>query len=200
VGLTGGLASGKSTVALTLGRRGIPVFDCDDYVHELYRTGADGTEAVMRLFGGGVLSSDGSVDREALARRVVSDSAALESLEAVVHPLVRRGVEQWLDELASLPEPPPVAVVEATLLVETGSYRDYDVVMVVWCTEEQQLERAVARGLDIGRALDFLAAQLEMEAKRAVADVVVDNSGRPDDLDHEVDRAWQDVIALCNTR
>jgi len=198
VGLTGGLASGKSTVALLLDRLDIPVFDCDAHVHELYRPKADGSEAVMRLFGGGVLSPDGGVDREALARRVLRDPDALRSLEAVVHPLVRRDVEGWLTQLAESLEEKAIAVVEAALLVETGSYRDYDVLIVVWCTEEQQLERAIARGLDEDRARDLVAAQLPMEKKRAVADIVIDNSETHEHLEREVDRAWRDVVALCN--
>jgi dephospho-CoA kinase len=197
VGLTGGLASGKSTVARKLGRLGVPVFDCDTHVHELYGPGADGTEAVMRLFGGGVLSPDGGVDREALARRVLRDPEALRSLETVVHPLVRRDVERWLIQLSESPEGAPIAVVEAALLVETGSYRDYDVLIVVWCSEEQQIERAIARGLDRDRAWEFVAAQLTMEDKRALADVVIENSGTIEQLEREVNSAWKEVEALC---
>jgi dephospho-CoA kinase len=182
-----------------LERMGVPVFDCDLHVHELYWPGAAGTEAVERLFGGSVLLPDGAVDREALARRVLRDPEALRSLESVVHPLVRRDVEGWLTQLAESREPAPIGVVEAALLVETGSYRDYDVVIVVWCTEEQQLERAIARGLDEDRARDVVAAQLAMESKRAVADVVIDNSGSVEDLEREVARAWRDVTALCSS-
>lgn len=194
VGLTGGLASGKSTVAVMLGRRGVPVFDADAAVHRLYRAGEAGAVAVAETFGPDTLADDGSVDRQALARRVVGDDEALPRLNELIHPLVRNAVALWLDELD--PQP-PVAVVEAALLVETGSYRNYDVLVVVWCEAEQQLRRAVDRGMDQDQARGLLEAQLGLEDKRAVADVVIDNSGTQEELVAAVDNAWHRVIQLC---
>jgi len=194
VGLTGGLASGKSTVAVMLGRRGVPIFDADAAVHRLYRSGEAGAQAVAQAFGRDTLAQDGSVDRQKLSRRVVGHAEALDRLNALIHPLVRNAVTVWLDEL----EPqPPVAIVEAALLVETGSYRSYDVVMVVWCDPEQQLRRAVARGMDEDHARGLLSGQLGLEDKRAVADVVVDNSGSLEELSSAVDVAWHQVLQLC---
>lgn len=194
VGLTGGLASGKSTVAVMLGRRGVPVFDADAAVHRLYRTGGAGAQAVAQAFGQDSLAEDGSVDRRKLARLVVGDGEALDRLNELIHPLVRAAVTRWLDEL----EPqPPVAIVEAALLVETGSYRSYDGLMVVWCDPEQQLQRAVQRGMDEDQARGLLSAQLGLEDKRAVADVVIDNSGSLEELSAAVDDAWHQVLQLC---
>ncbi len=195
MGLTGGLASGKSTVAVLLGRRGVPVFDADAAVHRLYRRGGDGAAAVAEAFGDQVLADDGSVDRELLAARVIGDDEAMELLNTVIHPLVRQEVARWAAALDD-----PVAVVEAALLVETGSYRAYDALLVVWCSREQQLQRALARGLEESRARGLLACQLPMAAKRGVADVVIDNSGGPDDLPAAVDHAWQEILALCAVR
>ncbi len=192
VGLTGGLASGKSTVAAELAARGVPVLDADRVVHELYRPGAAGAAEVGRLFGPEALDPDGGVDREALAALVAADAGERRRLEEAVHPLVRGRVAAWL---AARPQGP--AVVEAALLVETGSWRDYDVVAVVWCRPEQQLERAVGRGMPADRARALLAAQKPIDHKRDLAQVVVDNSGPPEALASEVDRAWREVLVRC---
>ena len=193
VGLTGGLASGKSTIAKILADRGVPIFDADVAVHELYRAGGEGAAAVAELFGQEALDTMGGVDREVLAARVLGDGQARLQLEAAIHPLVRHLVAEWLESLHN----EPVAVVEAALLVETGSYRDYDVLMVVWCRQQQQLERAVTRGLPAERAQGLINAQLPLDEKKEVADVVVDNRGDLKDLAQEIDRAWTQLLKLC---
>ncbi len=193
MGLTGGLASGKSTIAKILAGRGVPVFDADAAVHELYQAGREGAAAVAKLFGHEALDATGGVDRAALAARVLDDPRARLQLEAAIHPLVRGQVTEWLESIHD----EPVAVVEAALLVETGSYRDYDVLMVAWCRPDQQLERAVARGLSADRARGLINAQLPLDDKKKVADVVVDNRGDPEYLEHEVEQAWTTVLKLC---
>ncbi len=200
MGLTGGLASGKSTVAAMLGAKGAAVLDADAVVRELYRPGAEGAEAVRALFGPALLDVDGAVDREALGRRVLGDDAALMRLDDAIHPLVRHRVERWIDSLASSPATPPVAVVEAALLVETGGYRSYDLLVVVRCDPPEQIERAVARGMDRDRARALLAAQAPVSSACALADVVVDNSGSRDDLGRAVEEAWRRILAACRRR
>ena len=197
VGLTGGLASGKSTVARLLADRGVPIFDADREVHRLYEPGGAGAAAVAELFGGAMLNDAGAVDRAALGSRVVGDGEALEQLNRAIHPLVRTAVERWVIELSRGPEPPRVAVVEAALLVETGGARGYDVLVVVGCRPEQQLARALERGMDAHRARGLLAAQMPIDVKIAVADVVVDNSGGEAELAAEVDRAWREIEGRC---
>ncbi len=196
VGLTGGLASGKSTVASLLADRGIPVLDADAVVHDLYRPGGEGTAAVTRIFGAAVLDATGGVDRSVLGGRVLRDRDLRLALERVIHPLVRQQIGRWIDDLG----PVAVAVVEAALLVETGSYRAYDVLMVVHCPGDQQLERALARGVSGERARALLKAQRPIDEKRQLADVVIDNSGPREDLEGMVDRAWTDVTRLCIER
>jgi len=196
VGLTGGLASGKSTVAGILERFGAEVFDCDSYVHELYRPGGAGALDVGYLFGDRVLNPDGGVHRARLAELVLGDPAARTRLEGAIHPLVRDGVEGWLATLG----PRAVAVVEAALLVETGSWRTYDLLAVVWCDPEQQLRRAVERGVPLDRARGLLAAQRPMTEKRDLADVAIDNNGSLLELDAEVQRAWSEIVTLCKQR
>ena len=196
VGLTGGLATGKSTVARLLAARGIPVFDVDTVVHGLYEPGQAGAVAIKNLFGDAVLDAEGGVVRAALSEFVLGNTSARLRLESAIHPLVRDAVSEWLNSICDR----PVAVVEATLLVETGSNRDYDVLMVVWCEQHQQLQRALARGMPAERARGFIKAQLPMAEKKALADVLVDNRGDLEDLGNEVDRAWSQVHRLCAGR
>jgi len=196
VGLTGGLASGKSTVAEILERLGAEVFDCDRFVHELYRPGGAGAKDVAYLFGGDVLDGSGGVDRDALAAAVLNDPGKRARLEGAIHPLVRDGVERWLETLG----PRSLAVVEAALLVETGSWRSYDLLAVVWCTPEQQLERAVARGVPETRARALLEAQTPLVEKRGLAQIVIDNTGARERLDTEVHIAWSEIHSRCEHR
>ena len=196
VGLTGGLASGKSSIAKILADRGVPVFDADAAVHGLYLAGGKGAVAVAALFGQESLDAMGDVDREALAMRVLADDQARLQLEAAIHPLVRHLVAEWLGTLHDK----SVAVVEAALLVETGSFHDYDVLMIVWCRQDQQLDRAVARGMSAERAQGLINAQLPLDEKKEVADVLVDNRAYVEDLTEQIDRAWTKVLQLCANR
>jgi dephospho-CoA kinase len=196
VGLTGGLASGKSTVASLLADRGIPVLDADVVVHDLYRPGGEGTAAVTRIFGAAVLDATGGVDRGVLGGRVLRDRDLRLALERAIHPLVRQQIGRWIEGLGAV----PVAVVEAALLVETGSYRAYDVLMVAHCNEYQQIERALARGIPEERVRALVKAQRPLDEKRELADVVIDNSGPRHGLDDEVARAWIEVTRLCGER
>ena len=175
---------------------GVPVLDADAVVHRLYGAGEPGSRLVGELFGNAALAADGGVDRAALARLVLADAAARGRLEAAVHPLVRRRVAGWLADL----EDHEIAVVEAALLVETGSYRDYDLLLVVWCEPEQQLERALARGVPAERARRILEAQLPLADKVALADVAVDNRGDIEALVGEVERRWAEVVDRCAGR
>ncbi len=195
VALTGGLASGKSTVAAGLAARGAAVIDADQVVHQLYQPKARGTEQVRALFGATILAPDGSVDRTALGQQVLASSEALQQLNQTIHPLVRDRITSWIKELRALSPMPLLAVVEAALLIETGSYRQYDLLVVVWCRPEQQLTRAIARGVDAQRAHQLLAAQLPLDQKRRLADVVIDNSGCPAELKKGLDHTYQQLLS-----
>ena len=196
VGLTGGLATGKSTVARLLAARGIPIFDADATVHDLYEPGQAGATAVAKLFGDAALDAEGGVSRATLSEMVLGNTSARLRLESAVHPLVRDAVLEWLESISDR----PVSVVEASLLVETGSYHDYDILMVVWCEQDQQLLRALARGVPAERARGLIGAQLPMAEKKELADILVDNRGDLEDLGDEVDRAWSQVHRLCAGR
>lgn len=195
VGLTGGLASGKSTVARLLAERGAAVSDADAVVADLYRPGAPGAEALAGALGARVLNREGAVDRAVLSRLIASEDGVLATVNRLVHPLVRAEVDRWLAGVAAA-----VAVIEATLLVETGAWRRYDRLVVVSCTAEQQRTRALDRGMDPDRVETLLAAQAPLVDKCAVADFIVDNSGPPEALAAEVDRAWAWIQAEAEGR
>lgn len=181
VGLTGGLASGKSTVARMLAERGATVIDADRLVAELYEPGEPGARAAAKLFGPEALDGRGAVDRERLATLVFTDPDARRRLEQAVHPLVRErfaGIARGAEG---------VVVLEATLLVEAGYAPDFDLVVTVEADPEVRLQRAVARGMDEAEARRRLTAQGDGEARRAAADVVIRNDGDLAALERQVD-------------
>jgi dephospho-CoA kinase len=181
VGLTGGLASGKSTVARMLADRGATVVDADRLVAELYLPGEPGARTVAALFGPELVDAAGAVDRERLAELVFTDPEARRRLERAVHPLVR----QRFAKLAQRTE--GVVALEATLLVEAGYAPDFDRVVTVEAEPEARLERAVARGMPEAEARRRLAAQGEGEARRAAADSTIRNDGDLAELERQVD-------------
>lgn len=181
VGLTGGLASGKSTVARLLAEAGFLVVDADRLVADLYRPGGAGAAAVCELFGPGALDAAGAVDRAAVAGRVFADDELRRRLEQAIHPLVRRRFAEIAEAAAE-----PVVVLEATLLVEAGYAPDFDLVVTVEADPEVRLARAVARGLSEADARARLAAQGDGVRRRAGAGRVIDNSGDLAALERQV--------------
>ena len=192
VGLTGGVASGKSTVAAILAELGAVVVDADLLAREVVAPGTPGLAAVVAEFGDGVLGADGSLDRPALGAVVFADEAARRRLEAIVHPLVRaRGRE--LEEAA-----PPGAVVvhDIPLLAETGQAAGFDAVVVVDVPVETQVERMVSqRGMSRADAEARIAAQATREQRLAVATYVVDNTGTREDLRDRVTEVFEKLTA-----
>ncbi|MFP3939390.1 MAG: dephospho-CoA kinase [Thermoanaerobaculia bacterium] len=187
VGLTGGLASGKSTVARRLRERGATVVDADRLVAELYEPGEPGARVAAELFGPEILDVRGAVDRARLAEVVFSDPAARRRLEAAIHPLVR-------ERFAALAEREDgVVVLEATLLVEAGYAPDFDRVVTVEADPEVRLQRAVDRGMSEAEARRRLRAQGDGAARRAAADVVITNDGGVETLERRVDALARDL-------
>jgi dephospho-CoA kinase len=188
VGLTGGIASGKSAVAEELRRRGGVIIDSDVLAREVVAPGTPGLAAVVARFGAGVLRPDGTLDRPALGRVVFADPAARADLEAIVHPAVRARAAA----LAAAAPPGAVVVQVIPLLVETGQAGAFDVVVVVDADPDVQVARLMARdGLDREAALARLAAQAGREARLAAADHVISNDGSPDDLVGAVGELWE---------
>jgi dephospho-CoA kinase len=195
VGLTGGIGSGKSTVAAGLAARGAVVVDADRLAREAVAVGTPGYQAVVDRFGEGVVAADGSLDRAGLADVVFDDPEALADLNAIVHPLVREAIDRRLAELEGSAA---VVVLAIPLLVESG--RDYgqSAVIVVDCPEEVALHRLVdARGMDAADARRRMAAQASRPDRLAAADLVVDNSGSIEYLEAQVDRVWAHLLELA---
>jgi dephospho-CoA kinase len=194
VGLTGGVASGKSTLARLLCDLGAAVCDADLVVRELYRSGEPGARAVDALFGPGLLTDDGGVDRAALAGLVLADPTARQRLEEAVHPLVREWLVAWIGPLEHSPDPPAVAVVEAALLVETGYHRDYHRLVVVTAPAPVRRARALASGWEPGAFERVMAAQEDDAAREKVADYVVANPGDEAALKAAAARLWEALL------
>lgn len=193
-GLTGGIGSGKSTVAALLAERGAVVVDADRLARDAVEVGTPGYRAVVERFGPGVVAADGSLDRAALAALVFDAPAALADLNGIVHPIVRAAIA---GRLAELEGGDAIVVLEIPLLVESKRTYGASLVIVVDCPEEIALRRAVeGRGLDESDVRRRMAAQVSRPERLAVADLVIDNSGPPADLERQVDQAWDRLVRL----
>jgi len=176
-GLTGGLASGKSFVGHSLAGMGCLLIQADELGHRVQAPGAEAYEGVIREFGRELLDPDGTINRRRLSAQVFGHPERLERLNALVHPPVRARIRRMIEEFAAR-QPDGVAVTEAAILIETGSYRDYIRLMVAVCGEEQQIERAMARDhLTREEVLDRLRRQMPLEEKVKYADYIIDTSG-----------------------
>ena len=193
VGLTGGIGSGKSTVARMLEERGAVVFDADLLAREAVEPGTPGHAAVIERFGADVLAPGGELDREALASIVFADPAARRDLEQIVHPEVRRlfaeGSEAYHDT-------DRIVVFSAPLLVESGMHTAFEILVVVSATVATQIQRLMRqRGMSEPAIRARIDAQAPLEDKAAVADFLVDNEGTLAELESQVERLWHDLSA-----
>jgi dephospho-CoA kinase len=193
VGLTGGIGSGKSTVARLLAGRGAVVVDADLLARQVVEPGSAGYQAVLDRFGPAVAAPDGGLDRRALADLVFADPSALADLNAIVHPAVRAAIA---GRLAELREGDGVVVLDIPLLVESGRSYGAAAVLVVDCPEDVAVQRLVEqRGMDEADARRRMAAQVPRAERLAAADLVIDNSGSPEQLEAEVERVWTFLVS-----
>ncbi len=177
VGLTGGLACGKSFVGEALAALGCHLLQADRVGHEALLPGGEAYAPVLREFGNDILGENGEIDRRALAAQVFGNPARLALLNGFVHPAVMRREEEWLARVAAV-DPHGIAVVEAAILIETGSYRRFDKLIVVACGQEQQVQRSIKRdGVAREEVQARLSRQLPLAEKRKYADYVIDTSG-----------------------
>jgi dephospho-CoA kinase len=186
VGLTGGIATGKSYVAAKLRARGIPVLDADALAHGVMAPGTEATMAIAARFGDDILSPDGSVNRAKLGPIVFADAAARRELEAIVHPAVHRATEAGIRAFELTGEY-PMAVVDVPLLFETGGEKKFDRVIVTTCSVALQMQRMLERGLTEDAARQRIAAQLPADQKTSRADYVIDTSGSFIETDRQID-------------
>ena len=190
VGLTGGIGSGKSTVARMLASRGAVVLDSDGLARDAVEPGTAGYDAVVARFGPAVVTPDGSLDRATLASLVFAEETARADLEAIVHPEVRCSIA---DAVAAHADTGHVVVVDSPLLFEIGANEGFPVVVVVTASEATRIVRLVARGMRESDVRARMAAQMPLQDKAALADVVLDNDGDESALEDQVDRLWADL-------
>jgi dephospho-CoA kinase len=207
VGLTGGIASGKSVVGEMFVALGAHLVQADRIAHSLMQPGEAVYNEVVRHFGGGILNPDGSINRAKLAEVAFGPATTdpskrasrVEELNRIVHPVVIRSQDEWMQAIG-LQDPHAVAIVEAALILEAGAGKRFDRLIVVTCTLDQRAARFAARQkIDLEAARKEverrMAAQLPDEEKIKVADYVIDNSGSLDQTREQVRQIWEKLIA-----
>ncbi|HXJ35259.1 MAG TPA: dephospho-CoA kinase [Candidatus Eisenbacteria bacterium] len=194
IGLTGGIGSGKSTVATILADLGAHVIDADKIGHEVYLPGTEGWERVVGAFGRGIVAPDGTIDRKQLGARVFADPAALRRLNALVHPLIGEEIRRRIAAARANADGRPI-VVEAAIMLEAG-WRFFDRIWVVVVERDTAVVRCTAsRALtreDVERRID---AQMSNAERRQAADLVIDNNGSLAELRAQVEKAWHALRA-----
>lgn len=194
IGLTGGIGSGKSTVAAMLAERGAVVIDADRVSHDVYLPGTEGHDRIVERFGKEVLASDETVDRVRLGTIVFDDKQALEDLNAIIHPLVRQEVARRL-LAASQEDPEAVIVVEAALMTETGWTGGSGTVWTVIADPDVVIDRLVEfRGMDSTDVLLRLKAQATNDERRKFASVVIENNASLEELEEKVGQLWIELV------
>jgi dephospho-CoA kinase len=193
VGLTGGIGAGKSTVSRLLAERGAVVLDADVYARQVVEPGGPAYQPLIERFGEDILHADGTLNRPALAKIAFSDPDALSDLNAITHPAVGAVLAERLAEEAQTAH---IVILDVPLLVESGRSNTAGVI-VVDCPEEEALRRAVARGLPEDDVRRRMTAQASRDERLAKADFVVDNSGPPDALGAQIDKAWEWMQTLA---
>jgi dephospho-CoA kinase len=199
IGLTGGIASGKSTVGRAFAALGVPVIDADLLAREVVAPGTEGLADIVRTFGPSVLLADGSLDRKALGAIVFQNAALRAKLNAITHPRIALASAARMQELAALGA--PYILYEAALIVENGAYKTMNGLVVVKVDEATQLARLMQRdGLSEADARARLLAQAPLEHKLAVADYVIDNSHSLDQLGARVAEVHEQLLARVGAR
>jgi len=177
VGLTGGIAIGKSFVAKVLTDQGCRVFDADQIAREVVKPGAEGYRKVIAEFGTGILSPDGTIDRAKLGQIVFADESKRKRLNAILHPIII-AEQDWLLAEVEAEDHDAIAVVDAPLMIESGSYKRFDKIIVVYCDREMQIDRLMRRNKFTRQEAEArLAAQMPAEEKRKYADFEIDTTG-----------------------
>ena len=186
VGLTGSIAVGKSFVCSVLRELGCHVLDADVTAREVVAKGTPGLAAIVREFGEGVLTEAGDLDRKKLGAIVFANKQKRELLNSIVHPLVIETQDSWIDGV-ELSDPDGIAVIDAALMIESGGYKRFDKLIVVWCNSAIQLERLMRRdGLSESEAKERVAAQMPQDEKKKFADHLIDTSLGFDDTRAQV--------------
>ncbi|MBL8174511.1 MAG: dephospho-CoA kinase [Bryobacterales bacterium] len=196
VALTGGLASGKSFVGKTLEHLGCCLVQADLLGHQVLEPGGEAYSQVVEEFGPLILDNENRIDRRALAKIVFSKPDRLAVLNALVHPHVRARTEQVLADFAAR-HPRGIAVVEAAIHVETGGYRNFDKLILAWCSREQQIARAMHRDHATREEVEArLSRQMSLEEKRKHAHYVIDTSGSKEDTVRQTEEVYRELRSI----
>lgn len=196
VGLTGGLATGKSFVGAALAALGCHLLKADDLGHQVLAPGGPAYRQAVEAFGAEILDEHGHIVRRALASLVFREPGRLAALNSIVHPAVIALEEQWMADLAAR-DPRAIAVVEAAILIETGSYRRFDRIILAVCSPEQQIERAIRRdALTREEVLERLQRQMPLDEKRKFAHYLIDTSGEKEKTLVQVRRVYGELRRL----
>lgn len=198
VGLTGGLASGKSFVGEALASLGCHLLKADELGHKLLQPGTDVYGRVVDAFGPSILDAEGRIVRRTLGSLVFDDPEKLALLNSIVHPAVIEEEERWMQKIEDS-DPHGIAIVEAAILIETGSYKRFGKIVLAVCSDEQQIARAMKRdGLSREEALARLSRQMPLAEKRKFADFVIDTSGEKEQTLVQVRRLYDELRRLAS--
>ena len=186
VGLTGSIAVGKSFVCASFRELGCHVLDADKTAREVVEPGTEGLKQVVEQFGNDVLSTDGALDRKKLGAIVFKSDEKRQRLNSIIHPLVIEKQNDWIANLERT-DPAGIAIVDAALMIESGGYKRFDKLIVVWCKPDIQLSRLMGRdGLSRANAEDRIAAQMAQDEKKSYADILIDTSNGFKDTQRQV--------------
>ncbi len=200
VGLTGGLASGKTFVGKTLADLGCHVIRNDEIGHAVMQPGGEAYDAIIAEFGTEIVKEDKTIDRRKLGALVFGDPEQLAKLNALVHPAVFARTRAQLEAFEKA-DPNGIAIVEAAIMVETGSFRDYDKLIVAFCGDEQQIERAMTRdGLTREEVVNRLSRQVPLAEKIRYADFVIDTSGMKENTIAQTKAVYESLVHFEKTR
>lgn len=198
VGLTGSIAVGKTHVCRVLSEAGLHVLDADQTAREVVAAGTDGLAEIVRNFGDDVLQQDGELDRKKLGAIIFGDPKKRELLNSIVHPRVISAQNDWIEKLEKS-DPNGIAVIDAALMIESGGYKRFPEIIVVWCEPEIQLERLMRRDhLSEGEAKQRIAAQMPQEEKMRFADHLIDTSGSLEETRGKVLELVEHLRELAN--
>lgn len=202
IGLTGGIASGKSTVSRVLKELGAPVIDADLVAKEVIRPGTEAWHELVKTFGEDILNEDGTIDRRRLGDKVFADPGAVRRLNEITHPRILEAIGRRLEEYArSGEDAPPGVVIDAPLLIEAGMVDMVDEVWLVVVDQKTQIQRLMARDhFGVEQALNRINAQMPLEKKKRYADVIIDNTGSMRWTRAQVVREWKRVLEEAGSR
>lgn len=200
VGLTGSIAVGKTFVCEVLRGLGCAVLDADQTARDVVKPQTKGLQSIIEHFGASILQSDGQLDRQKLGGIVFSDERKRQLLNSIVHPLVFEAQDEWLSE-RELEKPSGIAVIDAALMIESGSYKRFDKIVVVWCDREIQIERLMLRNnLSRGEAIQRIKAQMPQDEKKTYADFLIDTSKGFEDTRRQATEIYGQLKLLSDTK